>query len=105
MRTTDRQRVDRELYQGSKSVPALVPFLERLLDGEAIDHQAIIMENGGKQHRLGLAVLKLRVRYGFGDLIQCPRVKDHPLRYHYFIAPSDIGKAHEIALNNGLRGK
>ena len=87
----------------TKSVPAVKPILSKLLKGESVHHQDVIKEHKGQQHRLGITIHRLRHRYGFGDLIQCPRGQ-HPLKHHYFIAPSDMAKAFEIAERHNLLG-
>ena len=87
--------------KGSKSVPALAEVLSLLLSGEVIHHQHIIKAHQGQQHRLGLAIHTLRHKFGF-TMIQCPRQKDHPNRYHYFIAQSDLAKAQALAEYHGF---
>jgi hypothetical protein len=86
----------------TKSVPNLKEILALLLAGQAIDHQDVIKAHGGEQHRLGIAIHRLRHKHGFGHLIQCPRGKSHPLQYKYFIAPSDISEALKLAAEQGL---
>lgn len=96
--------MDKALNIGTKSVPPLVPVLRRLLKGEAIHHHDIISESNGQQHRLGITVHRLRHKYGFNGLVQCPRDGNHPLKDHYFILSRDIPKAQEIAVLYGLGG-
>jgi|GEM_PF-2710832 len=89
-------------FHSTKSVPSIKEVLALLLAGKAIDHQDIIKAHNGNQHRLSIAIHRLRGKYGFRHLIQCPREKDHPLQYKYFIAPKDIPEAIKVASAQGL---
>ncbi|CAN8140960.1 hypothetical protein THIOSC15_2640002 [uncultured Thiomicrorhabdus sp.] len=85
-----------------KSVPNSVEVIKALLKGDVIHHSDWTKTHGGEQHRLGVTIHTLRHKHKFGDLIQCPKDKEHPKRFHYFIAPSDIPQATEIARQCGL---
>lgn len=84
-----------------KSVPSVVEVINILLTGESLHHQDIIKEHNGQQHRLGITIHRLRKRYRFGKIIQCPR-GNHPLKNRYFIQQSDLDEAWQIAEREGL---
>lgn len=100
--TTNNVTADNSNFHSTKSVPNIKEVLVLLLEGQAIDHQDVIKKHDGKQHRLGIAIHRLRHKYGFGQIIQCPRTKNHPLQYKYFIAPSDMQAALKLAVEQGL---
>jgi len=84
-----------------KSTPKTKAVINELLTGKAIHHKDWISSHRGEEHRLSETVSRLRHKFGFGDLIQCPR-GNHPLKDHYFIAPSDIPACIQIAKEKGL---
>lgn len=103
IRTTQKNSLFSNILDHStKSTPSPKAVINELLLGTPIHHTDWTKTHGGEQHRLGLAIFKLRHKYGFGKLIQCPRGSDHPLKDHYFIAPSDLLVAIQIAKDKGL---
>ena len=87
---------------GTKSVPPIKKILAMLLENKTINHQDIIELYNGEKHRLAIAIQRLRDKYGFRELIQCPRSINHPLANHYFIAPCDIKDAKRLAIKHNL---
>ena len=102
-RTNANSAARNDIDHHTKAVPAIKPILDRLLKGETLHTQDIIKKNNGEQHRVAIAISRLRHKYGFKDLIQCPR-GCHPSRYRYFIAPSDMKEALELAVKLNLLG-
>lgn len=102
-RTTDKGNTVVSTHDHfSKSTPNSKDVINELLTGVPIHHTDWTKSHEGEQHRLGVTIHKLRHKYGFDDLIQCPKHSSHPLRHHYFIASKDIDEARDIALKNGL---
>jgi hypothetical protein len=97
-RTRDQARTANksDINHSTKSMPSIADVLPRLLNGEKLHHQDF------EQHALRLTISDLRHKYCFGNLIQCPRASNHPLKNHYFIATSDIDAARHLAKSIGF---
>ncbi len=101
-RPNDKERTALNANYSTKSVPSAKEVINLLLDGHSISHQAWITRHNGEQHRLGIAVFKLRKKYGFRAFIECPRDKEHPLYCCYYIPKSKLAEARKLAMAKGL---
>lgn len=102
-RTNDQASTAKQnINHSTKSVPSLKAVMAWLLTGKPLHHTDWTKTHGGEQHRLGIAIHQLRHKYNFGKRIQCPKEKNHPLQYHYFVAPSDMAEVESIAKYHGF---
>lgn len=95
-------QLTKELNHSTRAVPSLRAVINKLITGEAVHHTDWTKAHEGEQHRLGLAIYKLRHKFGFAHLIKCPRERNHPLSCHYFIMNSDLEEARKLARFHGL---